>query len=507
MLIAPAGFASQANAQSPMLTQSAAPAVPFVAPAPAGYDKPLPVNLATALQLTNSRAWDIAIASERVRVAAAQLAQKRLIWVPSVIGGTEYTYHAGANQSTTSGAVADVTRSSLFAGMAPYAVFGVTDAIFEPLAARQVLRAQEATLQTVTNDTTFAVAEAYFTVEEARGNLSGAIDVVQRTTELLRRTEKLAPDLIPNVEVSRAKAQLARMDQSVQSARERWRVTGAELLRILRLDPLALVEPVEPPHMAITLISPERQLEELLPVALAYRPELAAYRAYNEAAVQRWREEKWRPFLPTILARGGATQTPYPLAYGAYAGANGTSLNDYSSRTDFDVQAIWELKNLGLGNRALIRERRADQQAAMMQVTRMQDFVAREVAQAFAQVQSASIRIKQAEEGIQAALTSATENYNALGQTKRVGGNINILVIRPQEAVAAVQELTLAYGNYYGAVADYNRAQFRLYRALGNPAQALASESAVNPVVQSNPGAAQQPVQSVIPPTLPAPIP
>jgi hypothetical protein len=52
-------------------------------------------------------------------------------------------------------------------------------------------------------------------------------------------------------------------------------------------------------------------------------------------------------------------------------------------------------------------------------------------------------------------------------------GNVILPVIRPQEAVAAVQALAQAYNDYYGAVADYDRAQFRLYRALGQPAQAL----------------------------------
>jgi hypothetical protein len=60
-----------------------------------------------------------------------------------------------------------------------------------------------------------------------------------------------------------------------------------------------------------------------------------------------------------------------------------------------------------------------------------------------------------------------------LNQTKRVGSLI-ILVIRPQEVVAAVGALAQAYNDYYGAVADYNRAQLRLYWALGHPAQLLA---------------------------------
>ena len=48
-------------------------------------------------------------------------------------------------------------------------------------------------------------------------------------------------------------------------------------------------------------------------------------------------------------------------------------------------------------------------------------------------------------------------------------------------AVAAVQALAQAYGDYYAAVADYNRAQFRLYRALGRPAEAVLPDGAACP--------------------------
>ena len=45
---------------------------------------------------------------------------------------------------------------------------------------------------------------------------------------------------------------------------------------------------------------------------------------------------------------------------------------------------------------------------------------------------------------------------------------------RPQEVVAALQQLQQAYINYYTSANDYNRAEFRLYHALGYPAQRLA---------------------------------
>jgi hypothetical protein len=36
--------------------------------------------------------------------------------------------------------------------------------------------------------------------------------------------------------------------------------------------------------------------------------------------------------------------------------------------------------------------------------------------------------------------------------------------------------LQQAYLDFYTSINDYNRAQFQLYRALGNPAQALAMQ-------------------------------
>ena len=46
---------------------------------------------------------------------------------------------------------------------------------------------------------------------------------------------------------------------------------------------------------------------------------------------------------------------------------------------------------------------------------------------------------------------------------------------RPQEAVAALQQLTRAYGVYYAAVNGYNRAQFQLHPP-GFPARNLVCD-------------------------------
>jgi len=130
------------------------------------------------------------------------------------------------------------------------------------------------------------------------------------------------------------------------------------------------------------------------------------------------------------------------------------------------------LQNLGFGNRARVRERRAEHQLALLESLRIQDRVAAEVAQALAQGQEASQRVRIAEAGLNDAVQSVNDNLKGVQEFIRVG-NKDVLVIRPQEVTAALQTLAQAYDDYYGAIADSNRAQFRLYRALGQPAQLI----------------------------------
>ena len=139
------------------------------------------------------------------------------------------------------------------------------------------------------------------------------------------------------------------------------------------------------------------------------------------------------------------------------------------------MQLLWQFNNLGFGNRAQNHRREAENRLAVIELFRIQDRIAAEVVQSHTQAEMAARRVDVAEKGVRSALSSADKNLLALGQTKGAGNQM-VLLVRPQEAVAAVQGLAQAYIDYYGAVADANRAQFRLYRALGQPAQCLIQE-------------------------------
>jgi outer membrane protein TolC len=140
---------------------------------------------------------------------------------------------------------------------------------------------------------------------------------------------------------------------------------------------------------------------------------------------------------------------------------------------DVDLQVLWEFENLGFGNRARAGERRAEFAAATLDLFRTQDRVAAEIATAHANITASRDRMALAEPALREALDLVARSVQGMGQTRRVGDSL-VLVVRPQEVVAAIQSLASAITDYYSAVADFNRAHFRMYRALGHPAEALA---------------------------------
>jgi hypothetical protein len=184
-----------------------------------------------------------------------------------------------------------------------------------------------------------------------------------------------------------------------------------------------------------------------------------------------------RPLIPSVLLRGFSTPVVGSLGVAYFGGGQNSSLDNFGVRQDWDLQVLWTLQNFGLGNHALVKQRAAENRVALVELFRVQDRVAAEVVQAYSLAQTAEGRIREAEAGLKEAQELVRQDLAALGQTQRIGegGPIQLLV-RPLEVVAAIQMLQQAYLDFYTSINDYNRAQFQLYRALGDPAQALTIE-------------------------------
>ncbi|HEX6510880.1 MAG TPA: TolC family protein, partial [Chloroflexota bacterium] len=282
------------------------PSPPSATALPSAGGKPYPINLPTAMKLGNVRGLDIELASRRLQVAAAQLQAARVLWLPNLIYGADYYRHDGRIQDIQ-GNVFDTSKQGFMIGGAPFTVFALADAFFSPLAARQTVRARQAQVQAAANDTLLAVAQAYFNVQQARGELAGSLDALHFADDLLRRLDQLAPGLVPALEMHRGRTLSAQLRQALLRNQNNWRNASAELIRVLDLDPSLVVEPVEPPHLRVTLLPLDRPVDDLIPVALTSRPELAAQQALVRATLQLLKQEKMRPLIPSLLLRGFST--------------------------------------------------------------------------------------------------------------------------------------------------------------------------------------------------------
>lgn len=454
-------------------------------------DRRFPINLATALRLADARPLIVAAAQASAWVAEAQYQKAKVLWLPAFMMNAAYMRHdgygpdfngginvpqginaLGQNSPGNLGKPLNQNLNWFMAGVSLYEVIAVTDAIFQPLASQQVLKAKRWDIQTAKNEALLETARSYFSVHRYRGQYAGALYCVEQGRKLVETIASLSKDLAPAVEIDRARNLLAFLEEEAVSDRENWRVVSADLTQVLRLDPRAVVEPLENDHLQITLIDPQRSLDDLIPIGLTNRPELAAQQAMIQAALVRIRQEKMRPLLPSILITGFQTPGGMTTQAGIFGTGYDNRLNLWSFRDDISTQVVWQLQNLGLGNMALVKRRRGEQSRATAALFQMQDMVASEVTQSQANVQSAAARVVQAERSLRAGLITFQKNLEGLSQTKRFG-NVLETIYRPQEVVYALKLLKFSFNEYYATVADYNIAQFQLFHAMGYPAREI----------------------------------
>jgi outer membrane protein TolC len=434
-------------------------------------DAGLPINLATALRLSDARPLIVAAAQASVWVAEAQLTRAKVLWVPQLNIGGDYIRHDGGGPDFNKGILTAPSVNFFYGGGGLWEIQSLTDVFFEPLVKRQVLNSRQADIQTAKNDAALMTATTYFDVHQHRGMYAGALYCVERGRDLVKRIDSLSAELVSKVEVERAKNLLADLEQRSVSSRQSWRVSSARLTQVLRLNPLAVVVPLEHDHLQVTLIDPARPLPDLHVVALTNRPELASYQALVDAAVARIRRERGRMLLPTVLVNG--FQTPDEMIQaGIFGIGTNNKLNQWTGRDDVSLQLMWELEGLGLGNLARIKEQRGEQSRAIIDFFNIQDMVAADVTRAQADLQSAAARVDQAERALRTGIATFNGSFEGLQNTTRYG-DVLVLVSRPQEVVFALQLMKTAFDNYFATVAEYNKAQFDLFHALGYPAREI----------------------------------
>ena len=163
-----------------------------------------------------------------------------------------------------------------------------------------------------------------------------------------------------------------------------------------------------------------------------------------------------RGFAPSSRA----WHSPTPAA--ASAAAPGPFFGNFGTRGDAAASLFWDLRNLGFTDVAIMHRRAAEHETTNLEKIRTQTRVAAEVVSSYETRQAATRQIDEAREGLVEALDSLKLNFLNIRQGAELPR-----ATRPIEVLQPIQALAQARLDYLDSVLDYNRAQFRLKRAIG----------------------------------------
>jgi outer membrane protein TolC len=444
----------------PISTESTAPTATAVTRSNAPV---WPIDLAYALELTTGQNPQVAYARERIRESFARLQAANVLWLPSLRTGINYHKHDGRIQDVA-GTIIETSRNSMYHGFGAQAVgagspavpgvvmnFHMRDHLFQPKIAGQVLGATRQASQAMANDMLLETALVYCDLLEATQLRVIAEETRDHAQQLATVTQEFAKagQGLP-ADADRSSAELAFRQVDVQRAIEQVRIRGVRLARQISHDPVVEIVPAEPFLAPIELVEASLDEASLVAQGLSMRPELTEHQYLVGEAIERLRRERFAPLVPSVLLG---------LSYGGNGGGLGSGFHNYGDRMDFDAAAFWEVRNLGYGEQAARCEMQSRVRQARLRQVQVLDRIASEVIEAKTSLVAKESQMTFAQSAIQAARESYRRNQERIANGQGL----------PIEALQAILALDQAQRLYATTVADYNRAQFRLHRALGFP--------------------------------------
>jgi outer membrane protein TolC len=290
---------------------------------------------------------------------------------------------------------------------------------------------------------------AYIDLLESSGQVADAQAAIDSAGELLRLTRTFADaGAGAQADVDRAATEEARLEQRLRDANRLFRTRSARLSRHLRLDPRFPLQPADQVIVPIELSSDEMDLDSHISIAVAQRPEINELSHEIAALCLADRKAHVEPWIPYVSLTTSA---------GSFGGGTGSNLDNQGSRSDLDLQALWELDSLGLGVAA--KRNRARSQLAQRRTTLadVRDQITADVVASYENVTNYRTQIESANR----AMVLAEASYQRNLQRVRAGEGL------PIELLQAITARANALSDRTAAVSNFNCSQLRLMYACG----------------------------------------
>ena len=330
----------------------------------------------------------------------------------------------------------------------------LTDVLFEPLAAKQNVRAVAAARDSAFNDVQLQVVVAYLDLSRAQSLMAIAIESETNASELVRLTmAQEEADVGLRADVERSKAELALRQRRTLESHELMRVASARLTRLLSLDPCVTLVAQENRPFPIEIWSEQFVLGELISQAIAARPERSEALARIQETCRRQQQESVRPWLPNLHLG---------YSWGTFAGGNGSFIGNNGLRSDFDILAVWQVRNAGAGTQAVRAEAASQHRQACLMENAVRDQITADVAAAYHRVDARRLQLDVTRRQVEAAAAALPLNFKGI-----VGRQLRAI-----EAQQAIRNLDVAFREHLDAIIGFNQAQFQLLHAVGTPPHA-----------------------------------
>ena len=408
------------------------------------------IDLTTVLRLAGAQNLDVQIAAQRLEEARAAHRVALEQFFPGLFPGLAYRRHDDLLQDTA-GDLVDVHKGSYAPGVGLAAQTDVGGALYGTRETRALSTASEHGLAAQRAESVLAAAQAYFDLARAQA----AVTVAEEALRISREHEDqlhraVGIGLAFRGEELRVRAEAGHNALALRQTREQQRVAGIRLAQMLQLDPRIELRARDAELVPLSLVPEDASLDSLVEQALSARPEMSQEAARLAAARDAEAGVRYGPLFPTFSAQVFA---------GGLGGGRRGRPGAFGASQDYVLAVGWRIGPGGLFDAARVAEARARLEGARLQAEKRRQGVAGEVTEAVARVASLSDQIASGKE----ALAAAEETLRLSQQRKEFG------VAAVLERILAEQDLTRARMDYLSAVAEYDKAQYALARAVGQP--------------------------------------
>lgn len=417
-----------------------------------------PIDLPTALRLAGAQNLDIQIAREHLNEAQANRESALEQFFPWIAPGVVYHRRDGVAQAVPSGVISDAHFQSYSPGAALTAQMVLGDAIYNSLAAKQLVKASDQALETQRQDSTLSAAQGYFDLAKAKA-LVEVVRQAQATSQDYQ--QQLHAGVVAGIafrgDELRVQSQTEHFEITLRQALEQQRVAAANLAQLLHLDSRVELIPQETELVPLTLFETNTPVDRLVGQALASRPELKQSQAFISAARAGKNGAVYGPLIPSVGAQ---------VFGGGLGGGPDGGPSTFGAEGDYTVGLSWKIGPGGLFDSGRVNASKARLAAAHLSDSRLKDIIISQVVASLARVQSLAGQIDLAKHN----LTTASETLRLTRERKQFGVGVVL------EDIQAQQDLNQARSDYVTALAEYNKAQYALNKATGSLAGTQTAE-------------------------------